>query len=86
MAEIINLDQVKAGVVIAPENPSKGDSPCEQTDYACTGQDQPCGTDWACATGSVDATCSVEDHACAGKIFFPPKPPDPAEPGGASAP
>jgi hypothetical protein len=68
MAEIIDLDQVRAGVVaMDPVAAAKQDAPCTGTDYVCAGEDQPCGIDWACAKGD-DAECTEEDHACAGVI------------------
>jgi hypothetical protein len=67
MAEIIDLDQVKAGVASAGATAALTDAPCSGTDYVCAGNDQPCGIDWACKSGN-DAECSVEDHACNGVI------------------
>jgi hypothetical protein len=79
MAEIIDLDQVKAGVVVM-DPITKHDAPCSGTDYVCEGDDQPCGIDWACKKGD-DAECTQEDHACAGVIVneVPPQQQQPGE-------
>ncbi len=70
MAEIIDLDKVRAGAP-AEEEPGESipgepvtpgtDSPCG-IDYVCQGPDQPCTIDWACGYGN-DAWCVI-DHAC----------------------